>query len=196
MLSNSLLDYVSDVLQRGRQLLELVVAESDIVGDVALVAGRVERLLELALGVFVLLLLVKDTALGDNSLSRVRRHLGDERLGVGHLFQLVLDVHLELQNFVSVVGVINLLGYLRGLLIHASLEEALSVVQFVLDHVLVELGELVVHVSRTAVVLDVEVAVGKQGKGGAVPWRKLKLVRQDTNHLNYNNRLQPALGEM
>ena len=135
MLSNSLLDYVSDVLQRGRQLLELVVAESDIVGDVALVAGRVERLLELALGVFVLLLLVKDTALGDNSLSRVRRHLGDERLGVGHLFQLVLDVHLELQDSVGVVRMIDLLSNLRSLLIHARFEEALCVVQFVLDHV-------------------------------------------------------------
>ena len=78
MLSDSLLDNVSDVFKGGRQLLELVVAESDVVGDVALVASRVERLLELALGVFVLLLLVEDTTLSDNCLSRVGRHLGNE----------------------------------------------------------------------------------------------------------------------
>ena len=140
MLSDSLLDDVSDVLEGWRQLFELVIAKSDVVGDVALVASRVECLLKLSLGVFEFLFLIKNTALGDNSLSRVRRHLGDKGLGVGHLFLLVLDVYLELQNSVGVFGVIDLLSHLRGLLVHASLEEALGVVQLVLDHILVELG--------------------------------------------------------
>ena len=59
---------------------------------------------------------------------------------MGHFFLLVLNVYLELQNSVGVFGVVDLLSHLRGLLIHASLEEALGVVQLVLDHILVELG--------------------------------------------------------
>ena len=69
MLAHALLNDISDVLQRRGQLLQLVVAEGDVVGNIALVAGDVERLLELGLGVFVLLLLVEDAALGDDSLS-------------------------------------------------------------------------------------------------------------------------------
>ena len=56
-------------------------------------------------------------------------------------------------------------------------------VQLVLDHIRVELGELVVHLRCVAIVLDVEVAVRKQGKCGAVSWRKLELVREDSNDL-------------
>ena len=56
-------------------------------------------------------------------------------------------------------------------------------VKLVLDHIWVELGELVVHLSCGAVVLDVEVAVREQGKSGAVSWRKLELIREDSYHL-------------
>ena len=112
VLSDTLLNDISDVLERGSQLFELIVAEGDVVGDVALVASRVECLLKLSLCVFEFLLLIKNTALGNNSLSRVRRHLGDKGLGVGHLFLLVLDVYLELQNSVGVFGVIDLLSNL------------------------------------------------------------------------------------
>ena len=56
-------------------------------------------------------------------------------------------------------------------------------VELVLDHIRVELGELVVHLSGQRVVLDVEIAVREQGKSGAVSWRELQLIREDSNHL-------------
>ena len=158
------------MLQRWCQLLELVVTKGDVVGYVALVARGVERLLELGLGVLVLLLLVEDATLGDDGFAGIGRHLRDETLGVRHLLQLVLDVHLELQDLVGVVGVVDLLGHLGSLLVHASLQKALGVVQLVLDDVGVELGELIVHVCRATIVLDVEIAVSEQGKSGPISW--------------------------
>ena len=56
-------------------------------------------------------------------------------------------------------------------------------VQLVLSDIRVELGELIVHVSSRAVVLDIEIAVGQQRQGGAVSGRELELVRQDTDNL-------------
>jgi len=41
---------------------------------------------------------------------------------MGHFFELILDLNLELDNFVGVVGVVDLLGNFRGFLVHASLE--------------------------------------------------------------------------
>jgi hypothetical protein len=58
VLSHTLLNDVRDVLQRWGQLLHLVVAKSDVVGNVALVTAAVEGFLELGLGVFVFLFLV------------------------------------------------------------------------------------------------------------------------------------------
>lgn len=68
MLTHALLYDVSDVLKRRCQLLEFIVAKSDVVGDIALITSDVERLLELGLSILILLLLVKDATLSDNSL--------------------------------------------------------------------------------------------------------------------------------
>ena len=68
MFTHALFNDISNVLERWRQLLELVVAKSDVVGDVTLVTSDVERLLELGLSILILLLLVKDATLSDNSL--------------------------------------------------------------------------------------------------------------------------------
>ena len=56
-------------------------------------------------------------------------------------------------------------------------------VQLVLDHIWVELGQLVIHVSGAAIVLDVEVAVCEQGKSSPVPWAELQLISEDANDL-------------
>ena len=69
MLPDSLLDDVGDVLERWRQLLELVVAQGNVVGDVALVACGVECFLELSLSIIKLLFLIQNATLGDDSLS-------------------------------------------------------------------------------------------------------------------------------
>ena len=57
-------------------------------------------------------------------------------------------------------------------------------VQLVLSDIWVKLGELIVHVSSRAVVLDIEIAVSQQRQGRAVSGRELELVRQDTDDLN------------
>jgi len=110
--THALFNDISNVLERWRQLLELVVAKSDVVGDVTLVTSDVERLLELALSILILFLLVEDTALGDDSFGRVGRHASDQRFGMRNFFQLVLDVNLELKDPLSVVRMIDLLGHL------------------------------------------------------------------------------------
>ena len=74
MLTHALLDDVSDVLQRRRKLLQLVVAESDVIGYITLVSRAIECFLELCLGILVLLLLVQDAALGNDSFGRIGRH--------------------------------------------------------------------------------------------------------------------------
>jgi len=54
VLSDSLFDDVSDVLETWSKLLHLVVAQSNIVGDIALVTCNVECFLELVLGLIKL----------------------------------------------------------------------------------------------------------------------------------------------
>ena len=68
VLAHALLNDISNVFERRSELLELVVAQCDVIGDITLVAGDVEGLLELRLGILVLLLLVEDAALGHDSL--------------------------------------------------------------------------------------------------------------------------------
>jgi len=102
---------------------------------------------------------------------------------VGGLLELVLDSNLELENAVSVILVFDLLGNLLSLLIHSSLVEGLSVVHLVLVHVWVELGELVVHVSCIAVVLNLKVAVSEQRQSSSVSWLEVQLVAQDRDYL-------------
>jgi hypothetical protein len=55
------------------------------------------------------------------------------------------------------------------------------VVELILGNIWVELGELIVHVGGIGVVLDVEVAMSKEGKGGSIARTELQLVREDTN---------------
>lgn len=81
---------------------------------------------------------------------------------MGSFFKLVLDSNLKLEHSVSVLLVLNLLGNLLGLLVHGCFVQRLSVVHLVLVHIGVELGELVVHVSCVAVILNLKVAVSKK----------------------------------
>ena len=56
-------------------------------------------------------------------------------------------------------------------------------VKLVLDHVRVELSQLIVHVGCASVVLNIEVAVGEQGKGSSVSGAELELVGEDADDL-------------
>lgn len=167
MLANTFFNDVSDVFQRGGQLLHLVEAKGDVVGDVALVTAHLESFGELVLSSLVLLLLVEDAALGNDGLCGISWQLADKRLGVGHFFKLVLDVHLNLDDLVSVLGIFDLGSNFAGFYVHASLKEGLGVVKLVLGDIRVELCELIVVLCRLCVVLHIEVAVGEQGKRGS-----------------------------
>jgi len=161
VLTNTLLDNVGDVLQGWGELLHFVEAKGDVVSNVTLVARDLKSLAELVLGTLVLLLFVEDAALGDDGLSTLVGQLANEGLGVGHLFEFVLDVHLNLDDFVRVLGVLDLGGDLASFDVHACLEEGLRMVELVLSDVGVELGQLIVVFSRLRVVLHVEVAVSQ-----------------------------------
>jgi hypothetical protein len=50
---------------------------------------------------------------------------------MGHFFEFVLNVALDLQDLVRVVRVLDLLGDLARLSVHTGLEQALCVVKLV-----------------------------------------------------------------
>jgi hypothetical protein len=70
-------------------------------------------------------------------------------------------VHLNLDDFVRVLRVLDLGGDLASFDVHACLEERLRVVELVLSDIGVELGQLIVVFSRLRVVLHIEVAVSQ-----------------------------------
>jgi hypothetical protein len=100
-----------------------------------------------------------------------------------HLFELVLDVALNLQDPVVVLRVINLRRDLAGLGVHARLQKALGVVQLVVGHVRKELRQLVVHLRSSLVVLDIEVAIAEQTQRCSVSRCELKLILQNRDRL-------------
>lgn len=135
--------------------------KSDVVRDVTGVTRSFQRFLKLSHRFFVLLFLVEDASLSYDSFGLVLRHLTDQTLSVRHLFKLILDVHLQLRDFLSIFRRVNLLSNFGCLQIHASLEETLRMVESILGHVRVQLAQLVVHVCGLRVILNVEVAVGE-----------------------------------
>lgn len=92
-------------------------------------------------------------------------------------------MHLYLDNSVLVSRVFNLRCHLSSFSVHASLKQRLSVVELILCHVGIELGELVVVFGGFSVVLDVEVAVSEERKSSATAWRKLQFVVKDCDDL-------------
>lgn len=58
-------------------------------------------------------------------------------------------------------------------------------VEFVLGYIRVEFGKLVVVFGGLCVVLNIEVAISEQRKGGATAGLKLKFVVEYDNNLHY-----------
>jgi len=85
-------------------------------------------------------------------------------------------VDLKLQDLVSILLTLDLLGNFACFGISSSLQERLGMVKFVLVYIGVELGELVVHLSGVSVVLDVEVAMTEKTEGSSVSGRELKFI--------------------
>lgn len=57
-------------------------------------------------------------------------------------------------------------------------------VQLILDDIGIELGQLVVHLNSTRIILHIEMAVSEEGKSSAVSRRELKLVGKDSDDLS------------
>ena len=86
-----------------------------------------------------------------------------------HVVLRILDGRLQLHGLGrhALGAALDLRGDLHGLLVQATLVQRLRVVQPVLVVVGTEQGELLVAVGGVDVVLDVVVAVGEEGEGGA-----------------------------
>lgn len=62
-------------------------------------------------------------------------------------FKFILNGDLKLEDLFLILRVLDLLSYLLSLDVHASLVQALSMVQLVRVNLRVELGKLIVHLS-------------------------------------------------
>lgn len=91
MFTHTFLNNISNVFQTWSQLLSAVVAQRNVVRDVALVAREVECFLELVLGFIKFAFLEEHATLSNDGLGGVRRHLGYQGLCLLDLLQLVLD---------------------------------------------------------------------------------------------------------
>ena len=78
MFTNAFFNDVGDVFKTWRQLLHFVVAERDVICNIALVTGLGKCFLELIFGLLIFFLLVKDAALCNSGFGGVWRHLGDK----------------------------------------------------------------------------------------------------------------------
>lgn len=76
--------------------------------------------------------------------------------------EFILNSDLQLQNFVSIVRVLDLLADFGGIGVEGGLEQGLGVVHLVRVHIRVELSQLVVAVGGVTVVLDLEVGEAQQ----------------------------------
>ena len=100
-----------------------------------------------------------------------------------NFFKFVLNSNLKLKDFVSIIGVLDLLTDLGGIVVKGRFEQRLGVVHLVRINIREKLGQLVIAVGSVTIVLDLKVTKAQKGKGGSISWRKLKLIRQDINDL-------------
>ena len=78
---------------------------------------------------------------------------------MGHLFELILNMDLKLDDFLLVEVTFDLLSNFGCLSVHASFQQTLGVVELVLLHIWEELCKLVIVFSGSSIILHVEVAV-------------------------------------
>ena len=131
MLSYTLLDDVCNVLQTWRKLFRPVVAESNVVGDITLVACDIQSFLEFCSCLIEFGLFEQHATLGNNCFGGVDWLLLNERFGSSDLFKLILDADLQLQNFIFKVSAFDLLQNFECVLIHASFVKSLCMIQLI-----------------------------------------------------------------
>ena len=148
-----------------------------------MISSHVHGILELLTRLLVLFFLEQETALGNDHLSAIGGHLGNQGLGVRDFFQFILNSDLQLQDLVRVLSILNLLSDLLSLGVQASLVQRLCVIQLVRVDLRVKLGQLIVHVGRLSIVLNVIITVTEERQGCTVPRRELELVGQELDHL-------------
>jgi hypothetical protein len=164
------------MFQTWGKLLKFIVTKGDVVSNIALVSSHVKSFLELVLGFFVFLLFIEHASLSYDSLWSIGGHLSDKRLGVLDFFKLVLNSDLKLENFLSIVSVLNLLNNFSGLSVESSFEKRLSVIKLVRINIWEKLGQLIVAISRISVILNLKVTETEERKSSSVSWRELELI--------------------
>ena len=65
VLPNTLLNNISNMLERGSQLFQFIIAQRDVISDIALIARRIQSFSELRLRLIILLFFIEDAAFGD-----------------------------------------------------------------------------------------------------------------------------------
>ena len=165
VLAHAALDDLGDVLERGAELLEHVVAQRDVVRDVALVAQRVHRVGELGARGLVLFFLVRHAREAHDRVRVVGHHLLLGDVGAAaQVVLLVLDRRAQRAHALVVLLAVDLVAHAHGLRVQARLVHALRVVDLVVLHVRVELDQRLVHLDRVLEVLQRVVAVAHEAE--------------------------------
>ena len=100
MFSNSLFNDIGNMLERRGELLHLVVAESDVIGKLAVISRSIHSLLEFNSRLLILFFFKEQTPFSDYSLGGASLQILSKGPCVGHLFKFILDSNLELGNAV------------------------------------------------------------------------------------------------
>mmetsp|Transcript_18928 Transcript_18928/g.39405 ORF Transcript_18928/g.39405 Transcript_18928/m.39405 type:complete len:266 (+) Transcript_18928:1026-1823(+) len=142
--SNAPLDDNVNPLQGLSILLELVVAQGNIVFEISLVAERVEGVKVPLLGLLVQTLLVGDCCGSYDRLGVIWKAAVEERLASRQLVLLVLNCSLEHGDTLLVLLRVHLHCAPCRLRVHARLEETLSIVDLVLLNIRTDLDQLLI----------------------------------------------------
>ena len=123
MFTHSLFNNIGNVLKGWGKLLHFVKTESDIISNVALVTANLKRFSELVLRLFVFFFFVENAALGNNRFGTFCWQLTDETLRMRHFFKFILNVHLDLNNFIGIGWVFDLGSNFACFDVETSLEK-------------------------------------------------------------------------
>lgn len=106
--------------------------------------------------------------MSNGAFRNIRWHLLNETLGMSDFLQFILDGDLELKNLISILLVLNLLSNFLSIGVETSLVETLGMVELVAINLREELSQLIIHICRLSVILNVIVTMTQQREGCSI----------------------------